>query len=78
MRSSRTSTHGVLQPNSIAAGVAHGTEPRTPQNRTSMSEWEDDIPGIGDVVSSWGSAKKSQAVGGGMRLVARCSADWLV
>jgi hypothetical protein len=35
-----------LQPNSIAAGVAHGTEPRTPQNRTSISECEDDSPGI--------------------------------
>ena len=34
--SSTISTHGVLQPCPMEPGVAHGTEPRTPQNRTRM------------------------------------------
>ena len=29
--------HGVLQPWPIAAGIAQGTDPRTPQNRTLTS-----------------------------------------
>src|SRR5687768_1516796 len=36
LRSSAISIHGVLQPCSIDAAVAQGTEPRTPQNRTRM------------------------------------------
>src|SRR5205085_9488219 len=35
--SSVSSMHGVLQPWPMAAGMAHGTEPRTPQNRTCIS-----------------------------------------
>src|SRR6185436_16324728 len=36
VRSSVTSMHGVLQPWPMADGIAHGTDPRTPQNLTCM------------------------------------------
>jgi len=41
---SDTSRHGVLQPCPIAAGVAQGTEPRTPQNLTCIVRLHDTRP----------------------------------
>src|SRR5919197_291149 len=41
--SSDASRHGVLHPCPMAAGIAHGTDPRTPQKRTRMCPAAPDI-----------------------------------